>query len=26
VYFGVGAKKNAAPEDATYDLVIAMEE
>src|SRR5467141_1531994 len=23
VYFGVGAKKNAAPEDATYDAVIA---
>jgi len=23
VYFGVGAKKSAAPEDATYDIVIA---
>src|SRR5882724_6039991 len=23
VYFGVGAKKNVAPEDATYDIVIA---
>src|SRR2546426_5566049 len=23
VYFGVGAKKNAAQEDATYDIVIA---